>query len=226
MRQDIAQLAASIVVAACIACSGSRLPAQEAPIKVDIARNDLGMPPADFELARTGEGDLGQWTVVRDPTAIDGLAIEHLSTDQHDDRFPLAIYKPLNAENVEVSVRFKIISGTLQSAGIAVCLRSPGSYYAVSASALEHRVDLLLVMNGRIERIETSEAEVALNRWHSLRVTVNDDHFVVSFDEQVLFTTFERTRMKDGRVALWTQEDNVTRFDQIEIRPLPSPEAR
>jgi hypothetical protein len=226
VRKDIPQWTASIVVAACVACSGSQLAAQQGLIKVEIARNDLGMPPANFELVRTGEGELGQWTVVRDPTAIDGLAIEHLSTDQHDDRYPLAIYKPLNAENVEVSVRFKIISGTLQSAGVAVCLRNPASYYAVSASALEHRVDLLLVMNGRIERIETSEAEVALNRWHSLGVTINDDHFEVSLDKQVLFTTFERTRMKDGHVALWTQEDNVTRFDQIEIRPLPSPEVR
>ena len=39
-------------------------------------------------------------------------------------------------------------------------------------------------------------------------------------------TTFDRTRMKDGRMALWTREDNVTRFDGIEIRPLPSPDFR
>jgi hypothetical protein len=126
----------------------------------------------------------------------------------------------------EIAVRFKIISGTFQSAGIAVCLRSPASYYAVSASALEHRVDLLLVMNGKIERIDTADAEVTLDRWHTLGVTVNDDHFVVSLDKKVLFTTFDRTRMKDGHIALWTQEDNVTRFDQIQIRSLPSSEVR
>ena len=159
-----------------------------------------------------------------DPTAIGGAAIEHLSTDQHDDRFPLAIYRPLNVENVEVSVRFKIISGTLQTAGIALCLRNPSNYYAVGASALEHRVDLLLFANGKSERIEGAEAEVTLNRWHTLKVAVNDDHFAVSFDNKLLFTTFDRARMKDGRVALWAQEDNVTRFDQIEIRILPPTE--
>jgi hypothetical protein len=226
VTSNVGRFAFVIGVAAWIACGVSQLAAEDAATKIDFAKNGIGVPPADFEFARTGEGELGLWTVVRDETTDDGVAIEHVSTDQHDDRFPLAIYRPLNVENIEVSVRFKIISGTLQSAGIAVCLRSPASYYAVSASALEHRVDLLLVMNGKIERIETSDAEVGLNRWHSLQVTVNDDHFAVSLDSRVLFTTFERTRMKDGHVALWTQEDNVTRFDQVEIRPLPSPEVR
>jgi len=226
VKRNIVQLISLVVVIACCGCSSSRAAAQTATTAINVTRSDLGLPPSDFEFARTGAGDLGQWMVVLDATASDGVAIEHISTDQHDDRFPLAIYRPLNVENAEISARFKIISGTLQSAGIAVCLRNPGSYYAVSASALEHRVDLLLVMDGKVERIETAEAEVVTGRWHSLRVTVNDDHFAVSLDEKVLFTTFERTRMKDGRVALWTQEDNVTRFDRIVIRALPSPELR
>jgi hypothetical protein len=54
-----------------------------------------------------------------------------------------------------------------------------------------------------------------------LGVTLNDDHFKVSLDEKVLFTAFERARMKDGHFALWVQEDNVTRFDRIDVRVLP-----
>jgi hypothetical protein len=224
VKCNVASLVAVIGVVTWTACGVSRLVAQDATTKIDIAKNVVGAPPVDFEFARTGEGDLGQWIVVRDPTAIDGVAIEHLSTDQHDDRFPLAIYQPLNLENVEVSVHFKIISGTMKTAGIAVCLRNPGGYYAVSANALERRVDLLLFSNGKTERLDGAEADVTLDSWHTLGVTVNDDHFSVSLDKKVLFTTFDRTRMKDGRIALWTQEDNITRFDQIEIRPLPSPE--
>jgi hypothetical protein len=41
-----------------------------------------------------------------------------------------------------------------------------------------------------------------------------------------LFTAFERTRMKDGQIALWTQEDNVTRFDRIEVRVLAPTQLR
>ena len=224
MSRNFARCAAAVGIAASIASGGSIAAAEQPTTKIDITKDGIGAPPADFEFQRTGEGELGQWRVVRDPTVIGGAAIEHLSTDQHDDRFPLAIYQPLNVENVEVSVRFKIISGTLQTAGIALCLRNPSNYYAVGASALEHRVDLLLFANGKSERIEGAEAEVTLNRWHTLKVAVNDDHFAVSFDNKLLFTTFDRARMKDGRVALWTQEDNVTRFDQIEIRILPPTE--
>jgi hypothetical protein len=36
-----------------------------------------------------------------------------------------------------------------------------------------------------------------------------------------LFTATDRTFADAGKVALWTKADSVTRFDQIEIAPLP-----
>jgi len=209
-----------IVTLAALACGGASLAAEEAT-RIDLAKSAVGLPPADFDFQRTGEGDLGQWTLVRDPSAADGLAIEHVSTDQHDDRFALAIYRPIAAENVEVKVRLKIVSGPTRTAGLAVSLRNPNSYYAISANAFEQRVDLLLFADGKPTRVESAEADVMPDRWHTLGVTLNDDHFTVSLDQKVLFTAFERTRKKDGHVALWTQEDNVTRFDRIEVRVLP-----
>jgi hypothetical protein len=202
-------------------CAAVQALAQTVTTKIDLARNIIGTPPAGFEFRLTGEGELGQWTVVGDPSAVSGFSIEHVSTDQHEDRFPVAIYKALSLENVELTVRFKIISGTMQAAGIAVGVRDPGNYYAVSASALEQRVDLSLFVNGHTKRLESIDANVARDRWQTLGLIANDDHFTVSLDRKVLFTTFDRSRLKDGRIALWTQEDNITRFDQIEIRPLP-----
>jgi hypothetical protein len=32
--------------------------------------------------------------------------------------------------------------------------------------------------------------------------------------------------LKDGRIGLWTEEDNVTRFDHLEITALPWSEER
>lgn len=221
----VVTFSSGIVILALVACAATRAWTVGATTQIDIAMTEIGAPPSGFELAQTGEGGLGQWTVVPDPAAAGGRAIEHRSTDPHDDRFPLAIYRPISFENVEASVRFKIISGTLQAAGVAVGVRNPESYYAVSASALERRVDLLVFVNGRAQRLASAEAEVALDRWQTLRVIANDDHFTVSLDGKELFVTFDRTRRKDGRLALWTQEDNVTRFDRIEIRPLPPPGA-
>jgi hypothetical protein len=193
---------------------------------IDLAKSAIGSPPADFEFQRTGQGDLGQWTLVRDPTAAEGVAIEHISTDQHDDRFPLAIYRPIAAENLEVKVRLKILSGPSLTAGFAVSLRNPNSYYAISANAFEQRVDLVLFADGKPARVESTEADVMPDRWHTLAVTLNDDHFKVSFEGKILFTAFDRTRRKDGHIALWTQEDTVTRFDRIDVRVLPPTEWR
>jgi hypothetical protein len=43
----------------------------------------------------------------------------------------------------------------------------------------------------------------------------------VSLDARPVFTAWDRTFPADGRIALWTEDDNITRFDQIEITPLP-----
>jgi hypothetical protein len=226
LTRSVARFAAIVGVTALLACGSAGLAAEDIATTIDLAKNAIGSPPADFEFQRTGQGDLGQWTLVRDPTAAEGVAIEHVSTDQHDDRFPLAIYQPIAAENLEVKVRLKIMSGPSLTAGFAVSLRNPSSYYAISANAFEQRVDLLLFADGRPARVESAEAEVMPDRWHTLGVTLNDDHFKVSFEGKVLFTAFERTRMKNGHIALWTQEDTVTRFDRIDVRVLPPTEWR
>jgi hypothetical protein len=224
MSRALTRLVALVLAA--LACSDASVAAEDTATRIDLAKSAVGLPPADFDFQRTGEGDLGQWTLVRDPTATDGLAIEHVSTDQHEDRFALAIYRPIAAENIEVKVRLKIVSGPTLTAGFAVSLRNPNSYYAISANAFEQRVDLLLFSDGKPARVDSAEGDVMPDRWHTLGVTLNDDHFTVSLDQKVLFTAFERTRMKDGHVALWTQEDNVTRFDRIEVRALPRTEWR
>jgi hypothetical protein len=212
----------SVLIGACgalafMGCAMLQSPAQSVITRVDIGKSIIGTPPAEFDFRITGEGELGQWAVVDDPTAVVGRAIEHVSIDQHEDRFPLAVYQPLSLENVRLTVRFKIISGTMLTAGMAVGVRDHGNYYSVGASALEQRVDLSLFQNGHVKRLESVDADIVRGRWYVLGLIVNDDHFAVSLDGKLLFTAFDRSRGKDGHVALWTREDNVTRFDQIEI---------
>jgi len=96
----------------------------------------------------------------------------------------------------------------------------------VSASALEERVDLFRVLAGKMERIGGTEADVVLNHWQMLGLVAQGDQFTVSLDNKWLFTVWDRTFSTDGRIGLWTEEDNVTRFDQFEIKALPWSEDR
>ena len=195
--------------------------AADTKTKIDFLSNGIGVAPTDFEFWQTGRGAPGQWAVIRDPTAALGVAIEQFSLDQTDDRFPLAIYKPISLKNLEITARVKVVRGRMRSAGIAVRLVSPENYYVVRLSAMEERVDLYRVVAGKSERIAGTDADVFLDRWHRLGIRAEGDRLDVSIDGTFLFTAFDRTFLQDGRVALWTEEDNITRFDEIEIEPLP-----
>lgn len=68
---------------------------QSPAITIPIEKMDVGRPPADFEFWRTGQGGAARWIIVEDSTADGGRAVEQVSTDKTDYRFPLAIYKPI-----------------------------------------------------------------------------------------------------------------------------------
>jgi hypothetical protein len=222
----IVTLAAAVGAAVLVAGTATHGWSAGASTKIDITENEVGAPPADFEFLRTGEGELGRWTTVRDPTAAEGIAIEHVSMDQHENRYPLAIYSPLSSKNVEISVRFKIIKGAMRTAGIAARFQDIDNYYVVSASALEERVDLFRVLNGKLERIWGTDADVGPYHWHILGLVADHDQLTVSLDKKWLFTARDRTFLADGQIGLWTEEDNTTRFDQLEVRALPWSEER
>jgi hypothetical protein len=73
---------AALTIAGAIVLFGSDGFSQSSATIVAIAKMEIGVAPADFEFARTGQGDPGQWTVVRDTTASGDRAIEQSSTEQ------------------------------------------------------------------------------------------------------------------------------------------------
>ena len=95
--------------------------------------------------------------------------IEQSSTDRTDYRFPLAIFEPIVAKNVEVSISFKPVAGRVdQAAGIAVRVADADNYYVVRANALEDNVRFYRVVKGRREQIDGANTKVAGNVWHTL----------------------------------------------------------
>jgi hypothetical protein len=195
---------------------------QTGAIMIPIDKLTVGAAPTDFEFARTGQGEVGQWVVVEDSSADNGRAIEQSNTDRTDYRFPLAIHQPIAAKNVEVSIRFKPVSGKVdQAGGIAVRVTSPDDYYLVRANALEDNVRFYRIVKGRRQQLATANVKVASGAWHTLGIKAENDRFTVSFDGKMLHSTTDKTFSGPGRVALWTKSDSVTRFDQISIRVLP-----
>ncbi len=189
---------------------------------IAIEKMNVGAAPSDFEFGRTGQGGPGQWAEVADATASGGRAIEQSSTDRTDYRFPLAIYRPFSAKNVDVSLRFKPIAGRVDRAGgIAVRLSDSNNYYVVRANALEDNVRFYRVVKGQREQLADANTKVAANEWHTLRLKAEGERFTITFDGKQLYTATDNTITGAGRVALWTKADSITRFDRIEIIVLP-----
>jgi hypothetical protein len=206
------------VLAVCMAAPSLAVDGQTT---IAFAENLIGMPPADFDLGVTGHGQPGKWTIVRDKSAAGGVAIEQSSDDPTDDRFDFAVYQSLSLKNLAASTRFKLITGTMKSAGLVFRFRDASNYYVLRANALESRVDVYRVQGGEMKRISGTDADVVLNHWQTLKLVANGDQFEVSLDNTPLFTAWDQTFLTDGRVGLWTQEDNLTRFDQFVITALP-----
>jgi hypothetical protein len=210
------------MIGATLALTALSAKAQGLSGDVDLSRYQVGpLPPEFLTTWRTGQGAVGNWRVVDDASASQGKAIEQASVDPTDYRFPLAVYEPVPAQDVEASVRFKAVAGKVDRAGrLAVRLTDADNYYVVRANALEDNVNVYRVVKGRRQQIKGASAKVSSGEWHTLGLKAQGARFSVSFDGRVLFTAEDRTFTGLGKVALWTKADSVTRFDRLAIKPL------
>ena len=183
-----------------------------------------GDAPAEFEFGRTGQGGPPRWLVVDDATASGGRAIEQASTDRTDYRFPLAMHKAVSVRDVDVSLRFKPVAGTVdQAGGIAVRLSDADNYYVARANALEDNVVAYKVVAGRrtaLAPVGTPagtygvKTKVAGGAWHTLRADFSGSEFTVLFDGQRLFSVRDDTFAEAGKVGIWSKADSVTEFER------------
>ena len=195
------------------------LAAQHMTTEIDISRRDLGLAPDGFTFWRMGDGEVGDWRVVEDPSASDRQVIAQTSKDPTDYRFPLAVYWPTSARNVDVVLRFKPVGGTIdQAGGIVVRLTTPDDYYVVRANALEDNVRFCCMVNGKRELLDGTNIKVASNECTGLRA--EGDRVTISFDGHELFSTMDSTFIAPGKVGLWALVHSVTHFDRIAITPL------
>ncbi|MBA3325893.1 MAG: hypothetical protein H0T41_11745 [Rhodobacteraceae bacterium] len=198
---------------------------------VDFESTPLGEAPVGFITSVTGEGPAGRWIVQDDPEAPSGARVlAQTSADPRTAQFPLAIYSDFSAADVDLSVRFRPISGkTDQAAGLVWRYLDENNYYVVRANALEgnvvlykvhdgERADLPLVGQGRTYG---AQAAVPADTWSVLGLQAKGDRFTVSLNGAERFEVQDRTFEQAGRVGLWTKADSVSGFDDLTITTFP-----
>jgi hypothetical protein len=212
-----------------VLASGS-LAAQAPPRRViDFESDKAGQAPSGFAFALTGSGHPGAWSVRRDDASPErGNVLAQTDADATNYRFPLAILNDVTTGDVDLSVRFRPMTGRVdQAAGLIWRYRDANNYYLVRANALEGNVVLYKVENGkRIDlplkgsgRTYGKKAQVPKNTWSVLGLTARGPLFTVSLNGQELYEVQDTTFTGAGKVGLWTKADSVTYFDDFTIVP-------
>jgi hypothetical protein len=207
-----------------LAAAGATIVVSGAARKVDFSDDAVGQPPKGFEFGRTGNvGAPGKWIVQSEGS---NKYLSQTDADSTRSRFPLAVLSDINAADVDLSVRFRPVSGRVdQAAGLVWRYRDQDNYYIVRANALEDNVVLYKVEKGKRTdlpvrgegRTYGKKSEVPANQWSTLRVVANGRLFEVHFNGTKLYEVEDATFSQPGKVGVWTKADSVTQFDDLTL---------
>jgi hypothetical protein len=203
---------------------GIAITAQAQTRTVDFSQDPTDQPPKGFEFGYTAAvGKPGKWTVQSDGT---NKVLAQTDPDSTRSRFPMAVLSDISGADVDLSVRFKPISGRVdQAAGLVWRYQNQDNYYIVRANALENNVVLYKVEKGtRTDlpvkgegRTYGKKAQVPSGQWSTLRVVAAGPRFDVYLSGTKLYEVEDSTFSQSGKVGVWTKADSVTQFDDLTI---------
>lgn len=190
----------------------------------DFEQDAVGQPPKGFLFAHTAKtGVPGRWVVQEDGGA---KCLAQTDPDRTRSRFPLAVVSDLSAMDVDLSVRFKPISGRIdQAAGLVWRYQDEDNYYLVRANALEGNVVVYKVQQARRTdlpvkgegRAYGKNASVPSQQWSTLRIVANGSRVEVYLNGSKLYEVEDTTFTTAGKVGVWTKADSVTCFDDLTV---------
>lgn len=187
-----------------------------APAEIKLANN---LPMKTFDFESTGIDGWtnvdGQWAVEDMAGAANGKKVLVQRATKNPFNVIVAPAGPYT--DLDVSIKFKPISGREDASGGIVFRFNGGAYYVVRANALEDNFRLYSYDRGRRQLASASVKAPALGQWHTVRVVALGDHMQAWLDG-TLYLDHQDSRFKAGRVGLWTKADSITAFDDVTIR--------
>jgi 3-keto-disaccharide hydrolase len=191
-------------------------PAAAAPAELRL-RDDSPVERFDFE-GKRDEGwttVAGQWVVEEMAGAPSGKSV--LVQRATKNEFNVIVAPPGPYTDVDVTMKFKPISGREDASGGIVFRFSDGKYYVVRANALEDNFRLYYYDRGRHQLATAKVKAPALGQWHTVRVVAVGDRMQAWMDDKP-YLDHRDSRFKSGRVGLWTKADSITAFDDLTIQ--------
>ena len=184
--------------------------------------DDQAVGPATIcQPGLAGGGAPVDWQVVEDSAKPAGpRVLAEVSGDTTNNRFPICIFPAVQAENVEVTIAFKPLSGRVdQAAGIAIRVRDQDNYYVTRANALEGNIGFYIVEGGVRRQLAGAGAPVPLGEWQTLTLRMHGLSAQILLNGVSVLTHADGTFTEPGGVGLWTKADSLTYFDDLTITP-------
>jgi hypothetical protein len=173
-------------------------------------------PTERFDFERRGiEG----WTSIDGQWAVEGIAGAPSGERVLVQRAVQTAFNVIVApggpyRDVDVSVRFKPISGREDASGGIVFRFADGRYYVARANALENNFRLYSYDRGRRQLASATVEPPALGQWHT--VAVGDR--IQGYLNGKLLLDQRDARFRSGQVGLWTKADSITAFNDLTVR--------
>ena len=135
----------------------------------------------------------------------------------------VAVLEDQKFEDVDVSVRFRPVSGKEDASGGIIFRAKDGrNYFLVRANALENNFRLYAIVNGKRSTIASARVEEPkLGTWHTIRVVATGPRVQAYLDNASLLDHQDKT-FTEGWVGLWTKADSVTEFADLEVSGTPA----
>jgi len=135
------------------------------------------------------------------------------------EHYPIAVLRDAIAENVNLSVSFKLLGGdTARGAGLLWRAQNTNDYRSVLVSAHHREIRLLGMEHGRATELAKAKATFDELNWNFLEVSVQGERVTVWLNELNALEMRDATPAKPGRVGLITHGDTVALFDDFHVQ--------
>jgi hypothetical protein len=136
--------------------------------------------------------------------------------------FPYAVATGIDDfHDGEISVRFKLLAGALDScAGILFNLKPNGDYLAVRFNGKEDNLVLWTFDKGKRSFVKKASKDIHIpfGEWHSIKIAVHGTQLEGSLDNEPILD-YTLAAPVAGKVGVWSKTDSVSEFSDYVVTP-------
>ncbi|MBI2505097.1 MAG: DUF1080 domain-containing protein [Candidatus Latescibacteria bacterium] len=162
-------------------------------------------------------GEVGEWKVVADTTAPSRPNALAQVAKNDGETYNVVLLSDTTFKNVDLSVNMKAVAGEEdQGGGLVWRAKDAQNYYIARYNPLEDNYRVYKVTKGWRKQFQSAALKLTPG-WHTLRVTMKDDHIECFLDSKKYLDVKDSTFTEAGRIGLWSKADAQSHFDELTV---------